>query len=101
MATYEIVPETTITGNVFSSTENSSVRKCRERCDDHRECGAFLWEEKNGGTCSLLHNVEGLTQYDSTSMLYIKGPNKSYWLLWVFLGMLGILVFAGRCKSKY
>lgn len=96
MATYEIVPQTTV-GLDSAYFRDTGLRKCREMCDGDRSTAGFSWTSKEGGACTI-HTSIGQTVFIEDSTLYIKRKNKSYALLWVFFILLGILIFISLCK---
>ena len=101
MTTYEIVPETEIKGyELGKSTPQTSISTCRRMCNDESECEAFVWSDRDDGTCSLKRNSTAPRQWDQHTTLYIKKGNSSYWLLWVFLAVLGIVVFLILCRRQ-
>jgi hypothetical protein len=101
MTTYEIVPETEIKGYDLGETvPQTSISTCRRMCNDNRDCEAFVWSDINEGTCSLKSNATVLRNWNENSTLYIKKENSSYWLLWMFLAILGIMVFLILCGRK-
>lgn len=99
---YEIVPETEIRGNALGDDiKGVGIGKCRELCDGTDECEAFVWQEVNkSGVCSLKKNSEGARGWNSQTTLYIKRGNHSYWLLWIFLILLGIILFTSYGKRR-
>ena len=103
MPTYEIIPETTINGyDLSQSVSDISSSKCRKMCDNEDECVAFAWTSGGSGIkslCSLKKNSTAPTSYNSKSTLYIKKGNPSYWILWTFFAILGIVIFMSLCKS--
>lgn len=98
MSTYEIIPETDAPGhNILSQA--SSISDCRKMCNDTPQCEAFVWIPNNNiGTCYL--KSEALdTSYKANSTLYIKKENSSYWPLWLFLVLIGLVLFYSKCRT--
>lgn len=102
MTTYEIIPETDMSNdyNLGDPIPQVSISTCRRFCNDEGDCEAFVWSDVNNGTCTLKKNADSPRQWNKLSTLYIKKGNPSYWLLWVFLGILGVLVFLILCRRK-
>jgi len=105
MPVYEIIPETKIKGyDIDLPIKDVSISKCRNICDEKEHCEAFVWksgdrEEDKQSKCLLKRNAGGETEWDSNATLYIKRGNPSYWWLWVFLAILGVIVFMTLCKG--
>ena len=101
MTTYEITPETEIKGYDLSSPiYDTSTATCRRFCNDDGNCEAFVWRGSKNGTCILKSKSDGATSWNSDSILYIKRGNSGYWLLWIFLAILGIIIFIKMCRRK-
>lgn len=104
MTTYEIVPETEISGFEYELGKilpQTSITTCRRMCNDEGECDAFGWSDQNDGTCSLKKGSSSAPRrWRQNATLYIKKGNSSYWLLWVFLAVLGVMVFLILCRRK-
>lgn len=99
---YEIVPETDLQGYDLRNIKGVGIKKCRAICDDDKDCEAFVWKEiDKSGACSLKKNSEGPRRWSSSSVLYIKKGNPSYWLLWVFLILLGMMIFVYMSRGTY
>ncbi len=99
---YEIVPETDLPGYDLKNINGVGIKKCRAMCDDNRECEAFVWQEVNkSGVCTLKKNSDVQRKWNSSTVLYIKRGNPSYWLLWLFLILLGIVIFISKGRKKY
>jgi hypothetical protein len=100
MSTYEIIPETDLFGNDLSISSEATMKKCRKLCDKNRKCKGFVWDDisskcylKNYIDKEHTKNIKGWT-------LYIKAGNPDYWLLWIFLAVLGIIILMYLCKRK-
>nr|QBK86550.1 MAG: PAN domain protein [Marseillevirus LCMAC102] len=98
MTTYEIIPETDLPGHDLSKIlPRTSIATCRQMCNESYDCESFVLKD---GTCILKKSSEVPTKYDSHATLYIKKGNSNFWVLWVFLIILGIIVFMAMCKRK-
>lgn len=99
MATFEIVPNSTITSNILE-THNVKQNDCRRFCNDMPLCSMYNWTPTSGniGTCILaapFANIKG----QSESTTFVKGSNPSYWML-ILLGVFILLVlFYISCKK--
>ena len=114
MAVYNIIPETNMMGGDLSITNGIGPRLCRRFCDDDEKCKAFVWTNKKSSLPLRRHDKEicilkryifsdslgGKTYNDTESVLYIKKGNSNYWILWVFIGILSIILFVGFCPKK-
>ena len=98
MSTFKIVPETDSQKNTISIIPKTDIKKCRRLCNDTKDCIAFVWKQKDGKELFLLKSKVDDTVYNKNSTLYIKNGNPSYWLLWTFLVILGVILFVIFCK---
>ena len=102
MSTYRIVPETNLKKNTISTLPKTDIRRCRRICNDTKDCIAFVWKKPSklnpGGICLLKNKMDDSTVYDKNSTLYIKSGNPSYWQLWTFLAIVGVMIFVLFCK---
>lgn len=110
MTTYMIAPQTTLTGyDIKNPMTDGHFTKgeegCRRLCDMDDRCEAFVWKPQFNGVCDGLIHKQSInecslkmrsgvpTQYDPTATLYVKQGRKNFWLLWLFLIVLGVIVF--------
>jgi hypothetical protein len=104
MAVYQIVPSTSLQENPYDSFSVRDENICRKKCDSYEECTAFVYEhptsKKDTGNCLLYNNNVYSTVPYSNSTLFVKNGRKSYWILWLFLGMLVALIFLSRCSKR-
>ena len=119
MSTYEIIPETTIAGYdlVLDATTSNAIKTmteddCRRLCDQRSSCEAFSYTPAftgkcggilvnyQGGICNIKSSNQVPMQYATGTTLYLKRGRKSYTLLWIFLAILGIIIFVLMARKK-
>lgn len=102
MATYQIIPSAEIIGHeiIAKMDVGMDLKECRRLCNVESDCEAFVWDEKNS-LCSLKKDYQDAIIFQRPGvMLYIKKENSSYWMLWVFLVILGAIIAVSMCKRS-
>lgn len=68
MKNYIIFPQTTIQGYEIEQHKGVKNKKCRELCDEKRECKAFSFKD---GFCKLHSNAED-TKFSNGTSTYVQ-----------------------------
>lgn len=117
MSTYEIIPETTIQGFGIVLDDPTILNgvteeQCRRLCDTNSECEAFTFTPPfvgvcdsvlvnyKGGICGLKTSNQVPTAYATGTTTYLKGQRRPYTLLWIFLAIVGIVIFVMMGRAK-
>lgn len=104
MPVYKIVPLTSTQDQSYRIEKNIDLRACRSICNKDNDCSSYQFSyppDKKGDTqCSFFNRKLKSTSPSTSSTLYIKNGNQSYWILWLFLAVLFLIVFFSRCGKK-
>ncbi len=115
MSTYKIIPQASMLAREINNpmAKNPVIGddSCRKLCDDSEECVAFQYAPKMLGVCgdTLVHRPVGVCKLysnigpmklDNDITVYVKGPRKTYLMLWIFLAILGLVVFVSLAQKK-
>jgi hypothetical protein len=105
MAVYQIVPLTTLQSSPYENFDVRGEEVCRKKCDSQGDdCTSFVYvhpsAKKELGSCLLFngHSLQSIPSSNST--LFVKNGRHSYWVLWLFLGLLIALIFLSRCSKR-
>lgn len=101
MATFEIVPSATFT-SPLEVYNNVKLNDCRRFCNDMNNCTMFSWDappNEKLGTCQISFNNTKTLQPSSSSTVYIKKENSSYWSIILFGILILLILFYSFCKK--
>lgn len=100
--TYSISENTAAPGDTITNITPDKVnkiceRQCRCLCDTNENCVGFTHSDAAG--CHLKKNIP-FTVPEINTRTYVKGGRSNYYILWVFLGIVCLLIFLGK-SSRY
>jgi hypothetical protein len=95
---YKIIPNSNTVAETLLSKDNLSFKDCKRLCNSNKNCKGFV---RNDTTkiCELKQDINS-SFYSPDNILYIKNGESFPILFFIFLSIIGVIIFCYMCKQK-